>query len=626
MGIGSHTDIRDFMSKFFVAAFFTLSLLFLSLESLEMTNEQLQAAMIKDLESVKHSMSIQYAPYEWKKQYFGWDLEDAFYLAQAKIVAENCITQKDYRRVFKQFLKSTQDYHVNSSFFSTEWSVAPIDIRGVNGRYFVCGFNQVSLEGEEAFFVPDEIDKNDVKDIPDVKVGDEILAIDGVHIADVIENIIDVDLGGDHTPTGFALAAQKVFYRMGKYGDTVPTGKVTVTMLSKGAKTPITFALPWLHAKEWVEDPLLKNNEPVFLDSLYESLYDGNNPSESIDYLVLRDFSVELAKDLGEKNKIFCKSAKSKKNDEKEEEDLRNKGFLPPLGKILWEQSEKGAPLYAYLYQNAAGKKIGYIRLHSFGFAGNAAKSMVELFINVLKLFDSNSASALVIDITDNPGGTVLYMYGILSTLVETGHPLKLPQHREIVIPEDAYNAAIAYNYSKLIENVSLENEAEENKILHGFSIDDKYFKNFSDYALKLMNSYKTGVLLSPPLHIEGIDQINAHPSFTYKKPVLVLINELDFSCGDFFPAILQDNKRAVIFGSKTAGAGGYVKRYSYPSRFGVSKYSLTGSIAYRLDGEPIENLGVTPDVPYEITERDIQNEYKGYVKAVNNTVMQMLK
>jgi hypothetical protein len=39
-----------------------------------------------------------------------------------------------------------------------------------------------------------------------------------------------------------------------------------------------------------------------------------------------------------------------------------------------------------------------------------------------------------------------------------------------------------------------------------------------------------------------------------YTKKIVVLINELDFSAAEFLAAILQDNKRATLFGESTGG------------------------------------------------------------------------
>jgi C-terminal processing protease CtpA/Prc len=101
-----------------------------------------------------------------------------------------------------------------------------------------------------------------------------------------------------------------------------------------------------------------------------------------------------------------------------------------------------------------------------------------------------------------------------------------------------------------------------------------------------------------------------------------MLINELDFSGGDFCPAILQDNKRAVLFGSRTSGAGGFVTTSTFPNENGIMQFSYTGSLAERPDSLlKIENLGVLPDIAYKLTVEDLQNGYQGYISAINEAI-----
>ncbi len=100
-----------------------------------------------------------------------------------------------------------------------------------------------------------------------------------------------------------------------------------------------------------------------------------------------------------------------------------------------------------------------------------------------------------------------------------------------------------------------------------------------------------------------------------YSKPVLLLINELDFSGGDAFPAIMKDNGRVTLFGAKTNGAGGNVAEYPALANSGF-KFHLTESLMVRPNGQYVENNGVKPDVAYSITEDDFMNDYRGYVKA----------
>ena len=137
----------------------------------------------------------------------------------------------------------------------------------------------------------------------------------------------------------------------------------------------------------------------------------------------------------------------------------------------------------------------------------------------------------------------------------------------------------------------------------------------FLDFCNFIVDEWNAGHQLTDPYFLYNINHINPHPSARYTKPILVLINSLDISCGDFFPAILQDNKRAPLFGTRTAGAGGYVRPASYPNRFGVDLFRYTGSIAERVDKNPIENLGVTPDIFYSLSEEDLQGNYEGMPK-----------
>ncbi len=103
-----------------------------------------------------------------------------------------------------------------------------------------------------------------------------------------------------------------------------------------------------------------------------------------------------------------------------------------------------------------------------------------------------------------------------------------------------------------------------------------------------------------------------------------MLTNALDFSGGDFFPAIMQDNRRATILGVRTAGAGGIVK--SFPiGQFGVGEVGATSSLAQRPNGRPIENLGVTPDIPYELTARDLRTGFAEYRYAILKALHDLL-
>ena len=144
------------------------------------------------------------------------------------------------------------------------------------------------------------------------------------------------------------------------------------------------------------------------------------------------------------------------------------------------------------------------------------------------------------------------------------------------------------------------------------------------DYCRFTISQWEQGKKLSDPYFLSGVDKINPHPTSRYTKPIVLLINELDFSGGDFFPAILQDARRVTIVGARTAGAGGYVGSFTFPNSFGLSAMSYTGSLAERVDKNPIENLGVTPNIQLNMTLDDYRNNFASYVKKVKAIVQRV--
>jgi C-terminal processing protease CtpA/Prc len=145
-------------------------------------------------------------------------------------------------------------------------------------------------------------------------------------------------------------------------------------------------------------------------------------------------------------------------------------------------------------------------------------------------------------------------------------------------------------------------------------------------YMRFIIREWNEGRTFTDPEYIYGVDYLKPYPKGNYSKPLLLLVNELDFSCGDFLPATMQDNKRAKILGMRTAGAGGYVLEHSYPNLFGVQGFSFTGSIAQRADLNPIENLGVIPDIIVEPTVRDLEQNYVDYTAKIHKAVNDLLK
>jgi len=613
---------------------------FFHLQAATKRNTQVKEAMIQDLNVVKYHMDIKYAPKEWKEQYFGWNIEKAYQDAVEAIDQETHNTSRDYQKTLKKFLGSAKDYHVGTRFYSSEWAMFPITVKRAENRYYISEIFDVttpfsssdlapiipkSISEEDSFIVIDaekcfprtnckfEQKKSQHPFVEKLKIGDEVTAINGTPISSVVEALIDQEFGGDRSETGYALATDTLFYHRGEFGEDVPRGAFELTVLHQGSDTPSTYQFAWQHFPEWVM------NKSAPLKNSYDT-----KPSSLIRRYCKKEFAVQYSREIREMRlKLKRKATKADVEGVASESDHRIKGFLPELGEVIWENS-KQHQFYAYLYQNPRGRKIGYLYLPTFGYEFDAEEIAKEIG-EVLQFFNHESA-ALIIDISDNPGGNLLFTYAVLSFL--TDKPMEVPSQKEILIQKNVFESALMLD---LFGETLQENFEEPNwnylTNLDGYHVDADDFQRMVNYFVQVINAWEVGKTLTDPLYIYGIERIKPHPKVRFKKPILLIINELGFSCSDFFAAVLQDNRRATLFGNTTAGAGGYVLNYPHTSRFGVESYNLTGSIALRKDGvTPIENLGVCPDIFCKLTRNDMLYRYVDYRNAIHTAIENLLE
>jgi C-terminal processing protease CtpA/Prc len=264
-----------------------------------------------------------------------------------------------------------------------------------------------------------------------------------------------------------------------------------------------------------------------------------------------------------------------------------SRSWVPILGEVVWQipESTEAQSCYAYIGRVSDGRQVGYVRVPDYNWNPDAVKIFEE---EIIARFESATA-AMVFDQVNNNGGSMFQMYALLERL--TDRALALPQHQIMI--DDEY-AALA---SDIVANA--EEESPQRVAYARFVLSERAAGRGK--ADKLTN----------PVYLEGESQI-LPAKIHYTRKIIVLMNELTFSAGEFLAAILQDNKRATLFGKRTAGAGGCQKRNCFPNNIGM-EISLTWTIARRTNGEYIENNGILPDIAYEITAQDIQSGFSGY-------------
>lgn len=544
------------------------------------SQEELKRKMLQNLDFVESVFEAQYAPTLWKRQYSGWNLAEEISKAKEEVTASETVSISQYQDILRRFFHSTKDYHVSVGFESTETSSLPFSVIGADGRYFISWIDRSKLTEESFPF----------------NVGDELVGFDGRATGEVVGEI-EKTLGENATLTDKALASLYLTRRRASYLGKPVQGPVTIAVKPKGADKSFTHQLIWDYTPEMVQDrsqfgvmsveaKRVKRPVPLaWLDNAGSPVADkgaqeSGNPSS-----------------LG-----------------------RRESFLPDLGVKIWESGED-EPFYAAIYKSPVdGKLMGSVRIPSY--TPEDENKAVEHFAKLMKKFEGTT-EGLVIDQLNNPGGSVFYLYSLVSML--TDQALSTPRHRIAITQSDVSEAA-----RFMLDAPKVHNDEEAKKLLGetigGYPVSYEVFRHFLEFSRFIVGEWNAGRTLTEPTFLWGVDKINPSTTARYTKPVMVLVNELDFSGGDFFPAILQDNKRATIFGTRTAGAGGFIRKVEYPNQLGVQNFVFTGSIAERIDKNPIENLGISPDIQRAMTGEDYQNHFSSYVKAVNENMAKILQ
>lgn len=540
--------------------------------------------MKNSLDQIAFSLDVYYAPSDWKRDWCGWNLHYQLDKAKNKIDESPTLTLKEYHKIVRDFVTSTQDYHVSVRFHSTEQSYIPFKIKGADNRFFISWIDRVRLP--ESIFP--------------VKVGDEVIRFDGQPVLDVIKKLENDEVSKNIQGTDRRIAESRLTSRQGAYGDTVPTGKVSFTVLQGSKSKELTFDMKWIHNPEKVTPPFLSVNRSLSV----------NRP---IDEAPAKETLASKFPRLHNQKQFVSPVTELLNN--KEELGARV-SFVPALGKKVWENDSKES-FHAYIFNDAKGRKIGYVRIPHYSATFYEAQEFQRI---IAKL--NAQTSALVIDQVNNPGGSVFYLYTLASML--SNKPMTVPSQKIAVTQADVAEALQVIEFL-----ISAENQEVDMSIISemfdGYHVNATTIKKMKNGYARLIEEWNKGKFLTDSIYLLGIDEIEPYPGATYDKPILMLINEMDFSGGDFLPAILQDNSRVTLMGTRTAGAGGFVLKFDFPNRLGIRSYNVTGSIAERMTLKPIENLGVEPDIHYELTPKDLKEGYIPYKEAIKKALMDIL-
>ena len=562
-----------------------------------------QQRMLSSLHQVASIFAEQYAPLDMKSERFQLDLKREYDNAKTAILANPDMTTRQFQDLLAKLVAAMRDYHVSISFHSTESSKLPFQVRGAQGRYYLTYIDREKLP----------------LDVFPFKMGDEVVAFDGRPTAEAVAEIAG-RMTANTAETDMRMAELFLTNRRRARGDNdIPQGAAEIVFRSKGEFYKVR--MPWEYTPELLaQDVPLRNADLLEPEGLIGGgIAPRSGPATAGFFSSVGKAIVAAVHPLID---LFA-NMRAEAADNPFMIGAR-KSFVPRLGKVLW-RSDEDSHFDAYIFETKDGKKKGYIRIAAYD--GDYAE--VKEFAKIIKKFQAET-EALVIDQVSNPGGSVFYLYALASHL--TDRTLVAPRHRLLIGEGEAHQSAELL--LKLMRESQKPEKKEKKKKLKpgeeeeepnagGYPITPKFMQLMVRSAQFILQQFNSGKRFTDLIHISGVDDIDPAPKADerYTKPILLLTNALDFSGGDFFPAIMQDNKRATILGVRTAGAGGIVNSFDV-GQFGIDHLSATVSLAERPNGQPIENLGVTPDIPYEITAKDLRTGFAEYrwkiLKALN--------
>jgi len=531
---------------------------------------------ISDAQTMIALFEHRYAPLQWKEESLGISFGDLTSKLVAEAYKEN-LTDLEFYAAMAKFSGGVKDTH--------NWFILPSNYRADLG--FTCDYV------EDRVLIAN-IDREELpEDVFPYERGDELVAMDGIPVHEIIDELSQYESEGNWLAEMRFLAGTLTHRRQRNY-PYIPSGPVYLDIFSQSRGTMEAVTLEWaMEGKPLAgtELPILvpvQPIEPITPKSEVANFDKIKNPLE-----ILRWSGIDSEK--GVHGRIRDPEP-----------------FFP-----MWESYVKrtNSPLVSGIFL-LNGYRIGFLRIPTW--APQEWSGWIKYLEEQIPYLEKET-DALLIDQTDNGGGWICLGEVVSEFLVSES------------IPSNLFQLRANRHFLKSMEEwyIHLTEQADQQR-------DQEIAKKIID---EIRAAIEEGRPLTDPVSLCFTDGY-IHPHFTdegvktvYTKPILMLINEWSISTADMTPAPLQDAKRVVMFGGTTCGAGGNVETTSVigHSDFRISQTeSLTvRPIAVMTDsGVPtnyLENVGVIPDVPYYITVDDFVNGYQGYKKAIEDTMMEML-
>lgn len=534
-----------------------------------------------DLNQLAGFFAKNYAPYEWKRDVFGFDLFDLTPWLRDIRQADDL----DFQEVLIEYVASLNDAHAFIAFPTIFSASLGLSVDIYDGKVLIDAINRTALPASQYPFT----------------VGDELVSVDGRPVQQLIRSFRKYAVAANRRSTD-RLAASRIVSRSQQIMPHIPelgeSADVTVRLASTGTTT--TFNLPW--NKFGIP---VTSQGPVPSPSRWQSLRPSAEMSTAVETGPPLDLNTPQPWELTlPMSPTLFRVAQVASADETLPSYMRpvapllnvtvsqdyysvlNFGgrfpiYGPPPGFILRLGASPTDFFLSGTYM-ANGVRIGLIRIPTMS-PPNLTLALQQLDAEIT-YFNANT-DGLVVDIMRNPGGIVSFVEAAAQRLIPTPF-----QTMGFEIRATATWLAIFASQLRIAE---LSNAPPE------------VIQNLQNIYNKVLEAYNEKRGRTGPVPLNATGSLTLPPAANaYTKPLLVLVDEFSASGADMFPALIQDNRRGAIFGMRTMGAGGSVVGTN-GTAYTESFFTMTVSLMNRgrlvkspgLPAAPyIENIGVQPD------------------------------
>ena len=538
------------------------------------------AEALADFDQLAETFRSLYGALDRKQARYGFDFETHVREIRARI--QNASTDAEFQGLFVEFVARFKDAHISLSpaFVGNDALISddshsfslPVSVMPIGNTYVVYDVAPGAAN--------------------QVKVGDELVTIDGESVEYLVGSLLR------YAGTPNVLAAQ----HMASARVTTRSPYVSLmTGIHAGSSSTLSLrgadgnvrdvSLPWTESAHAV--PPSTTSTPAAGASTKQTLLAKSSLTEEI-------VRAELSK-MGARVPFFMTD-----------------GVKAQLGLTEVKPSQDALTKFNVTADAAAkidyfagtydlhGKKVLLVRLPDYTPTDvNAAVGYLEALFTE----QQPNVDALVFDQTHNPGGNLFFAMSVAQLLA------KQP-----------------------FANVVQKNHADRLWVLGFASAADQVRAQAPDVATLLMSeaatidqAYSAHKPLTEPMPIfDAPTTLDPDPAH-WNKPLLLLVDELSVSCGDFVPALVKWNHIAPIFGQTTMGGGGNVEEVATltNTRWTLNLSRGLGTVFDSTGAYPderfVEDNGVKPDVTYSHTLADFRAGYVGYVAAFNTALAQQL-